>query len=374
MLQHDTTRQVGLFSFIEKRGNADRSGWFLDYFFNTITTDDEKLSLRDYIRGNSKPLLYVGACLPPNLVKAPEETLNLTELTFPTIKAEAKITGCDVDEGRLNTRTGEVIPVGMQRYTKEVNRQMAALLEGLRATHISEAINMLKSGGYVLNSVDGDIGTVDFNRDATLKNIDLTGTDEDWSKKCSKPMKTVEAIVRQMSRCGAAASVVDIVHSDYAFQWLEAHDEREAVKYDRQPIIPKGLQESLYFGYDDVIFKGTTNGGKVRHWVNFAKYVDHTGAEVDVLDAGEIMIVNRNGFGGTRAFRTVTSDNREFLPAGAQFFLYDDLEKEYNRKCRSYSPWLEEYHLMLAKNVNAAVTVKVVDPTSGEPCIECETC
>lgn len=374
MLVHDCTHQVSLFSFIEKRNNADKSGWFLDYFFNTTTTDDEKLLVKDYIKANAKPLLYVGACLPPNLVKAPDETLNMSEFVFPTIKAEAKITGCDVYEGRIDTRTGQVIPVGMQRYRKEMNRQMSALLDGLRLTHIGEAINVLKYGGYVLHSVDGDLGTVDFNRSASLKDIDLSGTDQDWSKKCAKPMKSVEAIVREMAKCGAAANVVDIVYSDFAWQWLEGHEEREAIKYDREPMLPQGLKETLYFGYDDVIFKGTSNGGKVRHWVSYAQYVDHVGLEVPVLEDGEILIVNRSTFGGTRVFRTVTSDNRERLPEGALFFLYDDLEKEYNRKCRSYAPWLEEYHLMLARNVNAAALVKVVDISAGFPCVDCEVC
>lgn len=374
MLQHDTTRQVGLFSFIEKRNNSDKSDWFLRQFFTTTTTDDEKLAIREYIKANAKPLLYVGACLPPHLVKAPEETLSLSELVFPTIKAEAEITGCNVDEGRLDTRTGEVIPVGQQRYTKELNRQMAGLLDGLKATHVSEAINLLKYGGYVLHSKDGNMGTVDFNRAANLKNIDLSGTDEDWSRKCSRPIKSIEAVVREMARCGAAASVVDVVYSDYAWQWMEAHVEREAIKFDTNPVIPTGVQESLYFGYDDVVFMGTTNGGRVRHWVSYAQYVDHNNDEVPVLDEGEILIVNSNGWGGTRVFRTVTSDNRERLPAGATFFLYDDLDREYNRKCRTFNPWLEEYHLLLPRNVNAAALIKVVDASSGQPCVECETC
>lgn len=369
---HDCTRQVEVISFIEEQQPTDRSGWFLDFFFRTRTTRAEKLELRRYMRQKAKPLFYSGACLPPNLIDAPEDAVSVQELTWPTIKAEGKITGCDVDERRI-TPEGDIIPVGMQRFNEALNWEMAGLIDGLRNTHIHEAITLLKTGGYILHSSETEnMGVVDFGRAPELLNVDLTGTQEAWSDKCSYPMRNVAAIVRQMAKYQGAAGVIDIIHSELSWQALQAHEEMKSIDFREKPEL-SGLDVAEILNYNDITFMGTTNGGQFRHWQSMAEYCDHTGAEVPVLNAGEIMIVSRSSFDGQRVFRSITSDNKEELPAGANFFLYDDLEEEYNRKCRSFAPWLEEYHLMVPSNVNGAVVVQVVDP-AYDPCPACETC
>ena len=333
------------------------------------------LEYRKYSKTNVKPLLYVGSCLPPNLLDPAEEALSLKEFTWPVIKAEGQVNCKDIDERRI-LPNGDLVPVGRQRFDNQFNWVMMGVLEGLRATHVSEAINLLKTGSYVLNSSDTDnMGTVDFGREAELANIDISGTDSSWDNMCGKPLKTIEDIAQAMARHKGAAGVLDVIYSPYAWEWMEAHSEREAVKYDRAPVIAGGFDAAIHTGYDDVMFKGTTNGGTLRHWVTNTYYIDHTGTEVEVLADGEIMIVSKAAFGGQRIFRGVTSDNKEVLPAGGQFFLYDDLEREYDRKCRKFAPWIEEYHLMIPSNVNGAVVAKVVDKaTAGDPCVSCEVC
>lgn len=371
---HNCSRQVQLVSYIETVRPTANSGWWLDYFFRDIRTRDERLEFRKWSRGKVLPLLYTGACLPPNLIDRATESLTQKEISFPTIKAEGKITGCDVDEERINKEDGSLVPVGIQRFDKAFNETMSQIVEGLRATHIHEAITLLKTGGYVLHSDrdDEDIGTIDFNRADELRDIDLTGTPEGWDSMCSKPLKTIEAIVREMGKHGAIANGVDVVYSPLAWEAMEAHEERQAIKASRDSIFG-GFDASMFFNYADVQFMGATNGGQIRHWVNYTLYLDHQGNEVPALAPGEILIVSKDGFDGQRIFRTVTSDNREELPDGSlPFFLYDGIE-EYKRKCRSFEPWIEEYHLNVPRNVNGAALVRVV-PEDFESCVPCETC
>lgn len=377
MLVHDCTRQVEVLSFIECQQPSVNSGWFLDYFFRDRRTTAEKLEVRKYSKGAANPLLYTGACLPPPLIKAGAESLTLTELSFPTIKAETKITGCDVDERRI-LPDGTLLPVGLDRFNEALNWGMMGLIDGLRATHISEAITLLKTGGYILHSSDTDnLGTVDFGRDAALANIDLSGTADDFGSQCARPFSVIENIGREMARCGGIGGGFDIVYGETAWRMIEAHDERDAVKFDANPAFYQSISPNgpaLFTNYNDVQFKGVTNGGSIRHWVSFAQYLDHTGTLQPVVAPGQILIVARGAFDGQRVFRTITSDNKEFLPdAAAPYFIYDDLEREYNRKCRSFSPWLEEYHLLVPGNVNGAALVQVTDDAT-EVCVPCEEC
>ena len=93
----------------------------------------------------------------------------------------------------------------------------------------------------------------------------------------------------------------------------------------------------------------------------------------DAADEG-FPVAQLAGFGGQRVYRTVSSDNREFIPdGGLPFFVYDDLEKEYNRKCRAFEPWIEEHHVLVPANVNGAALVRVTDD-DAEVCIPCEAC
>lgn len=377
-IAHDCTRQSEVLSFIECQQPSANSGWFLDYFFRDRRTNAEKLEVRKYSKASSLPLFYTGACLPPNLIKGPVESVSLQELSWPTIKAETKITGCDVDERRIEP-DGSIIPVGIDRFNSALNWGMMGLIDGLRATHISEAITLLKSGGYILNSSETEnVGVVDFGRDAALAAIDLTGTADDWGSQCANPFGTLEDIGREMSRCGGAANGFDIIYGATAWDVLAAHEERDGIKYGQRPgaAFDRSMTSTAapFLGYNDVQFKGETNGGTYRHWVSFAQYLDHTGLLQPVVAPGEIMIVSRAAFDGQRVFRTITSDNRESLPDGAApYFIYDDMEKEYNRKCRSFSPWLEEYHLMVPGNVNGAALVRVTDDAT-DPCVACEDC
>lgn len=371
-IPHDCTRFTELVSFIECQGETSRSGWFLDYFFRDRRTTAEKLEFRNYQKSDAAPLFYVGACEAPNIVKPQTESFGMIEAAFPSIKAETKITGCDVDERRI-LPNGDVLPVGMQRFNEAFNHNMSAITEGLRATHTLEAISLLKTGAYILPDTETtNVGTLDFGRNTALAAIDLVGTPNDFCEPCAKPSQTIENIAREMGKCGGLAGVIDVVHSPESWRAMEAHVEREEIRY-QTPSGLTGTQQTLFTSYNDVQFKGATNGGQIRHWVSFAMVTGYDGVLAPVLAPGQMLIASRAAFDGQRVFRTITSDNREMLPNGQNFFLYDDLEKEYNRKCRSFAPWIEEYHLMVPSNVNGATVIQAVDPTC-EPCVQCEEC
>ena len=378
MIPHDCTRQAEVVAFAETQQPSAKSGWFLDYFFTDRRTRAEKLEIRKYSKASALPLFYTGACLPPNLIKAPAESLTLQELTWPTIKAETKITGCDVDERRI-LPDGTIIPVGIERFNNAFNWGMMGLIDGLRATHISEAITLLKTGGYVLHSSASEtLGTIDFGRAAELSSIDLSGTNEDFVQQCARPFDTLEAIGREMSKHGAVSGGIDIIYGPVAWKTIAAHEERDAIKYQQRPgsTFDRSLSSTLepFLTYNDVQYRGETNGGMLRHWVSFAQYIDHAGQLQPVVAPGEVLIISNAGFGGQRVYRTVSSDNREFIPdGGLPFFVYDDLEKEYNRKCRAFEPWIEEHHVLVPTNVNGAALVRVTTD-DAEVCISCETC
>ena len=378
MIAHDCTRQYEVVSFIECQNPDVNSGWALDRYFTDRRTRAEVLEVRKYSKASVLPLLYTGACLPPNLIQAPAESLTVQELKWPTIKAETKITGCDVDERRI-LPDGTVIPVGMERFNEALNWGMMGLIDGLRATHISEAITLLKTGGYILHdSANSNIGTVDFGRATELSSIDLSGTNDDFSEVCSRPFDVIEALVREMARCGGASGVVDVIYGPKAWEAVTAHEVKDSIQYGQRPgtAFDRSFSSLLepFMGYADVQFRGSTNGGTLNHWVSFAEYLDHEGNLVPMLAPGEILIVSAGAFGGQRIFRTVTSDGKEFLPEGAlPYFLYDDMDREYNRKCRSFEPWIEEHHLFVPSNVNGAVLARVV-ADDAEICIPCVDC
>ena len=368
------TRFVELIDFMEKEKPTANSGWYLDRYFRKRYTRAERLEFRKYMTGKIKPLLYSNACLPPNLVKGVMDAITVTDMNFPTIRAETKI-GCKEIDQRYIRPDGTIIPVGRARYNEAMNWGMMPLVEGLRERHKLEAIQVLCEGGYVLHTTEGkNLGTVDFGREEQLLNVDLSGTPNDLSNVCSKPLKVLQSLIQNMARCKGIAGGIDIIWSQYAWDWFEAHDERESVKANQRPTLTLGLNDEMFFGYDDVQFMGTTNGGTLAHWVDNSLYCNEDGDEVPVLQPGEVMIISRGGFDGQRVFRTITVDNYEELPAGADFFLYDDPAEIYNKKCRSFEPWLEEYHLMVPKNVNGALKFKWVDPAAGDQCTQCEEC
>lgn len=368
MIIHDCTRFVELVAFSREQSVSGKSGWFLDYFFRDRRTKAEKLEFRKYMKTPTTPLFYGGVCLPPHLIRSGAESLSLLNVSFPVIKAGTQITGCDIDERRI-TLTGKIIPVGKERFNETFKFKMAEVLSGLRMTHISEAISLLKSGSYILHtSEESDDGTIDYGRAKELANIDLTGTDNDWCNACAKPMKTIGDIVRNMGKYQAASGTIDVIYSPMAWDAFMAHLERDGIKFSERP--PQELYDKQALGYADVQFMGTTNGGKFHHWLSYAEYLDYKGETVPVVADGEIIIASKSAFDGQRVFRTVTSDNKEQLADGQNFFVYDDADKEYNRKCRSFEPWIEEYHIMTAGNINAAVTVKVV----SEDCDLCLKC
>lgn len=368
MITHDCTRYVELVPFLTEQDSTAKSGWFLDRYFRDRRTTAEKLEFRKYTKTTPTPLFYGGVCLPPHLIKGGTEALTMQDLTFPVIKAETQITNCDVDERRI-TPKGEIIPVGKERFLEAFKYKMAEILGGLRMTHISEAVSLLKTGSYVLHTSESqDDGTIDYGRAKELANIDLTGTDQDWCNACVKPMHTIAAIVRNMGKYQAVAGSIDIIYSPLAWETLVAHAERDGIKFAERP--PQELYDQQVLGYADVQFMASSNGGKFHHWLSYAEYKDYKGDVVPVVADGEILIVSKSSFDGQRVFRTVTSDNAEQLVNGQNFFVYDDSDREYNRKCRSFNPWIEEYHVMTAANVNAAVTVKVV----SEDCDLCLNC
>ena len=380
---HDCTRQVELISFIEKEKPQAKSGWFLDRYFRTRTTMAEKLEFRRYQKGDVCPLHYTGACEPPNRVKLREQMVQVEEMSWPTIKAETQVNGCDVDDHRVSPDGRNVLMPGRGRYDNAVNWAMMGLMDSLRATHIQESIDLLRNGSYVLHTDanGGTMGTVDFKREDSLANIDITdvtGTEGSWTDMCAKPLRFIEAVLQEKARCQGISGATDIIYSPLAWEWMQAHEEREAIKYHMPPsVTSQGFNEALFTSYSDVQFKGQTNGGQLLHWVSAAMYKDYDGVVKPVLAPGEIMIVNRGGFDGQRIFRTVTSDNAEQLPSGTAnpWFMYDDPTSPlvYDPKCRGFKPWLEEYHLMVPGNVNGACVIKVV-PEDSVPCVVCEKC
>ena len=80
MIAHDCTRQYEVVSFIECQNPDVNSGWALDRYFTDRRTRAEVLEVRKYSKASVLPLLYTGACLPPNLSQAPAESLTVQEL------------------------------------------------------------------------------------------------------------------------------------------------------------------------------------------------------------------------------------------------------------------------------------------------------
>jgi Phage major capsid protein E len=369
MIVRDCTNLVELIEFRECNKPDANSGWLLDYAFTDTTTIAEKLEYRLYSKVSALPLYYSGACLPPAVIKGLPETVTVTQFNFPTIKAETKVTGCDVDEMRIRP-DGTISAVGA-RWQETVNRAKSDMLDGLRATHIAEAVELVKTGGYAIRDKDANLlGTVNFNRDAALANVDLTGTAEDFCKPCANPIKTFETLFRAMGRCGGAVGQLDVIFDSVSLGAFEAHLEREGIKYDQVPAISSKTRD-IFTGYNDVQFIGASNG--MTFWLSHVQYYNQAGTLVPMLDPGEVMLLSKAAFGGKRVFRTITSDGKEQLPAGATVFLYDDPDLEYDRKCRALSPWLEEHHLMIPSNVNGAMVFQATDPLCA-PCVQCEEC
>ncbi len=376
-IAHDCTRQAQLVAFIECQNPDSKSGWFLDNFFNDTRSRAEKLNVRQYSKTPVKPLLYTGACMPPALIAGPVETATLLELNWPTIKAQTKITGCDVDEQRIDAKTGDLVPVGMQRFDAAFNLQMSGLIDGLRATSIADAITLLKTGTYTLYGDDGQIqGQIDYGRDARL-DISFVGTPDDFCDPCSNPFDRIEEIGVIMAECGGVTGPLDIIHSKASWRAISAHEKRDAKAYNQRPgaSFDRSFSSAIApsFSYNDVLFQGETNGGMLRHWLNTAKYINHAGVLTDVIDDGDMLIVSRQGFGGQRIFRTVSSDGREEIPGnGLPMFIYDGID-EYEPKCRAYEPWIEAHPILIPRNVNGAALVTVTTP-GCKPCVTCDEC
>ncbi len=370
MIIHNPKRLVQAVAFITENQPTAKIGWVLDYFVTDKTTEKKELEIRKYSKAPANPLFYTGACVPPNLIKKGTESLTLQNVTFPVIKAEGQITGCDVEEQRIS-KDGKVIESGKERYNLAFNEQMQALFDGLKATHILEVISLIKTGGYVLkDTANSNIGTIDYGRADELKNIDLVGGEQDWGSMCGNPMKSIKAIVRQMRKYNAVANGVDIIYGAKAWEAMQAHEDKKAIAHN-QGLQPAFVNEAEAFA--DIEYMGSTEGNKFRHWLSTAEYIDYDGTQKPFVEDTEIIIVSRNGFGLQRIFRNRTSDDKEQLPKGAKYFVYDDLDKEYNRKCRVFSPWIEEYHLLVPTNVNGACVVKVV-ADDFEVCTPCDEC
>lgn len=372
--------QEQLVAFIEETNPEFRSSFWLDTFYRDVRTNDEQLDVRTYSKGSVLPMLYQKSCVPPRLIDPAEESLQQQTLTFPTMKGRVQVTGCDVNEITVNVR-GEKIPTGRQRWLNEFNRKMMNMFESHKAAHIVEAITLLKEGGYVLradpDSETPNLGTIDFNRADELSNIDLTAglapyaEDKPWSDPCSRPFKTIESILRAMNKYGAGVGTIDVIYSPLAWDSLEAHEDAKRIRHSQAPFTGSFGAGDDFTNYSDVEFKGQT--GRYRHWVDNTSYVDYDGELKQALDPGEIMIVSSTGFGGRRFWRTFTSDHRERLTTGQNYFLYSGLDREYDPECRTYRPWMEEYHLFVPTNVNGACVLRVVDE-NYEPCAPCEAC
>ncbi len=371
MIIHNCKRLVQVISFILENQATAKIGWVLDYLVTDKTTSKKEIEIRQYSKAPSNPLFYTGACVPPNLIKQGTESLTVKSVDFPVIKAEGQITGCNVDDQLVDKKTGQVIEDGKQRFDLAFNEVMAELFDGLKATHILEVISVLKTGGYVLKDTENsNVGTIDYGRADELKNIDLVGGEQDWGSLCASPMKSIKDIVRQMRKYNAVANGVDVIYGAKAWEAMQAHEDRKAIAH-HQGLQPTFVNDAEEFA--DIEYMGASEGNKFRHWVSTAEYVDYDGKTKPFVEDGEIVIVSRNGFGLQRIFRNRTSDEREQLPPNAKFFVYDDLDKEYSRKCRTFNPWLEEYHLLVPANVNGACVVKVV-ADDFNACIPCDKC
>ena len=386
----DCSRLVEVCSFREKETNQTlKSGWFLDRYFPTRRTRAEKLELRKYMKGEACPLFYSGACDKPRVLKGRKQSVTVQQLTWPTIKAEVEVNGCDVDDHSV-TPDGRLLMPGRERYDEAVNWEMMNLMDSMRLTHISEAVNVLKYGGYTVRGGKGPLdvmGTVDFKREIEKWDIlSETGPMGPWNDPCSNPFEFIDQMIRELGRCGAAGGMLDVIHSPESWAWLKAFDSRMAKCFDQRQTLPQNFDLEMANGYGEVEFKGTSNGGRLMHFVSYAEYKDWDEKTSDdnpdqpgwvtkpVVDPGTIMVVNRAAFEGKRIFRTVTSDNAEQLPDNADFFMYDDPAEVYEKKCRAFRPWIEEYHLMIPGNIDAAQIACVVDPKAAPPCPPCENC
>lgn len=364
-LQRDCDREIDLINFIEKEQVDLGADFAYDNFFQRIRNTAEKVELRDYMESETLPAFHSGACDLPKIVRVPDRTVNITDYEFNMIREQGDVTGCKVDEERVDER-GDYFAPG-RRFDRSFNRESVNLFNRVRKTKWAQSWELLKYGAYgVYSSPTNQIGALDFGRVDTLKNLDISGTKDDWCEnKCSEPSDTVENIAREMSRCQVATGIIDVIHSASTWEVFKIHDAIEAHAFNSTRRFG-GLDSQINDQYRGVLFQGETNGGRIRHWLSTGEYFGSDHVKRPFVEDGHILVVT-GGFGGLDLINPWSVDYREILPDGVDFFLNEN----YEPKCRKTEIWLEHRHLLLPRNVNGAALVKVLDPDTCEPCKDC---
>jgi len=357
-------REVGLINFIEKQKIDLGSDFAYNNFFTKRRDESEFVELRNYVEGDIMPAFHSGQCDLPNIVKNPDRSVTIDRYNFNLIREEAKVDGCRVDEERVDERGEYYRP--NRRYDLAYNRSGATLVQRIRKLKYAQSWELLKYGAYTLYSdVDKEMGILDFKRDDALANIDLTGTENDWCAACAEPMEVIEEIVQNMARCNAAMGNVNIIHSNTSWKAIQMHETLEA-KLAQNPRQFSGFESLVNTQFAGVFFQGATNGGRFRHWTANGQYYSSNHELTDYVPEGYVLIAMSGSFGGLDLINPWSSDYRERLPDGVDFFMNED----YDRKCRTTDQWIEHRSLMLPTNVNGAVLVKVV----SDDCEFCKEC
>ena len=367
---------------VHQKSGQMNSRFFLDRYVNTRRTRADKLETRRYMKDDVKPLFYSGQCEPPQKLKSRAQALTVQEFSFPSLKAEVQIACGDVDDHSV-TPEGRLLMPGRERYDAAVNYEMMHLMDSWELTRMGEAISIIKNGGYTIRKGPAPadvIGTVDFKRENECWNlVESDGLYGPWDDMCAKPFKSIEKIMQDVGRCGVSGEL-DILYSPLAWDFMELHDEREAIKYDNSPLLANEFQRRFAQEYAAVTFKGSTHGGILNHFVINTQYPvfdEATGECImePVLAPGEVLLVWRSALGLQQVFNIVSADGAEELPDNMNIFLYDDPThpEVYSAKKEVFSPWMKERHLMIPQNVDGAQLLKVVSP-DAEPCVACEKC
>ena len=354
-------REIELLNFIEQEQTDLGSDFAYSNFFNQLRNTAERVELRDYIVGDTLPAFHSGPCDLPKIVRTPERTVSIDSYDFNMIREQGDVTGCKVDDERVDER-GDFFAPGA-RFDRSFNRESANLLARVRKVKFAQAWELLSFGAYGLYAnPTTQIGALDFGREAPLKNIDLVGTDDDWCMTCSDPSETIENIASNMAKTGAGGGILDVMHSPSSWKAMQMHEELDAFRFDTDRNF-SGFQSMIDTTYRGVIFKGSTNQGRVRHWLAMGEYYGSDHVLRPMVEDGNILVVSNDSFQGLDLHNPWSVDYREILPTGLNFFLNED----YDRKCRKTEIWIEHRHLMLARNVNGAALAKVVD-------VNCEFC
>lgn len=339
--------------------------FFLNYAFpveNTMVTDADKVVLNRYTEAKACMAPYTDPCGPGCALKRPETAADLSEIAPPTIKLNDTVTVCDVEERRIDPKTGMFVRNHADRMAAEVAEKSAnmrnAIIERLRF----DAAQLLHNGAYTIEGDKVKTTLLDFKRDERLT-LDLVADGGDtWDQPMTDPQELFEAITEVML-CYGVSGQFDVIFSPTAWKWYKLHEELDRRDFNYSNGNSREISADMnVMPYGDVQPKGSD--GSFRYWLVNQKYkdisVDGEGNEVvqmlDMIPDGSILIVQREAFMGRRIFGGIKRVDGSTM---MQSIWYRDMIDD-ECEVRKLQAWSRP--LLVPGNVNASACIQVVDP------------